>query len=166
MMPSRGMRQALPGSTPPMNFVCSIEEAPRIAVANVERVQELDKAKGKMAGELAAFEGRAHYDSSPVGADGIRRGIRRGPITEETRAFANAFTSGGKAMLLWVCEDPPSFLLAASKDSGLNAGAKVKEAVAEVGGRGGGTPVSAQASAPTREALAQVEARILSTWLS
>ena len=147
-------------------YSCSIDEAPRIAAANVERVQELDKAKRKMAGELAMFEGKAFFDSTPADVDGIRRAIRRGPITEESRAFANAFTAAGKAMLFWLSEDPPSLLLAASKDSGLNAGAKVKEALAEVGGRGGGSPTSAQGSAPSREALAQVEARILATWLS
>ena len=147
-------------------YSCSIDEAPRIAAANVERVQELDKAKRKMAGELAMFEGKALFDSTPTDPDGIRRAIRREPLTEESRAFANAFTAAGKAMLFWVSEDPPSFLLATSKDSGLNAGAKLKEALAEVGGRGGGSPTSAQGSAPSREALAQVEARILATWLS
>ena len=126
-----------------------------------EAVADLDKTRRKMAGELAAFEGKALYDATPG-----KRAVQRGPITEETRAFANAFTAGGKAALLWLCEDPPSFMLAASKDSGVNAGALVKEALAEVGGRGGGSPVSAQGSAPSRDALAQVEARILSKWLS
>ena len=147
-------------------YSCSLEEAPKMAAANVERVAELDKTRRRMASELATFEGQAFYDSAVVDSKGIRRGIRRGPINEETRAFANAFTSPGKAALLWVCDDPPSFMLAASKDSGLNAGTMVKAALAEVGGRGGGSPVSAQGSAPSREALAQVEARIIGTWLS
>ena len=145
-------------------YSCSLDEAPKMAAANVERVAELDKTRRKMAGELAAFEGKALYDATP--GDTARRAVRRGPITEETRAFANAFTAGGKAALLWLCDDPPSFMLAASKDSGVNAGALVKEALAEVGGRGGGSPVSAQGSAPSLDALKQVEARILSKWLS
>ena len=147
-------------------YSCSMDEAPRMAASNVERVADLEKARRKMAGELAMFEGQAFHGSTPVGPGGIRRAVRHAPIAEEARAFASAFTSGGKAMLLWVCDDPPSFMLAASKDAGLNAGAMVKEVLAEVGGRGGGSPVSAQGSAPSREALTQVEARILSTWLS
>ena len=147
-------------------YSCALEEAPKMAAANVERVAELDKTRRKMASELAMFEGQAFYDSAVADDKGIRRGIRRGPITEETRPFASAFTSAGKAMLLWVSDDPPSFMLASSKDSGLNSGAMVKEALAEVGGRGGGSPTSAQGSAPTREALAQVEARILGKWQS
>ncbi|HEY3738391.1 MAG TPA: DHHA1 domain-containing protein [Bryobacteraceae bacterium] len=147
-------------------FSCANDEAPRIAVTNAERVQDLEKSRRKMAGELAAFEGQALWTSTVPDADGMRRATRRGPITEDTRALANGFTAGGKAMLLQVCDDPPSFLLAASKDSGLNAGALVKEVLAEAGGRGGGSPVSAQGSVPSRESLAQLEARITSKWLS
>ena len=147
-------------------YSCANDEAPRIAAANVERVQELEKSRRKMAGELAAYEGQALWTATAADADGIRRVVRKGPITDDTRALANGFTAQPKSMLLQLCEDPPSFLLAASKDSGLNAGALVKEALAETGGRGGGSPVSAQGSAPTREALAQVEARIIAKWLS
>ena len=148
------------------SYSCSIDEAPRMAAANVERVAELDKARRKMAGELAAFEGVALHAATPESAGGIRRAVRNGTITEETRAFANAFTAAGKSALLWLCEDPPSFLLAVSKDSGLNAGVIVKQAVAEVGGRGGGSPQSAQGSAPSKDGLAQVETRITTQWLS
>ena len=147
-------------------YACAIEEVPRIAAANAERVADLDKTRRKMAGELAAFEGKALYDSTVPDTDGVRRAVRRGAIGEDTRPFANSFTAGGKAMLLYVCEDPPSFLLAASKDSGVNAGTMVKEVAAEVNGRGGGSPMSAQGSAPSREALAQAESRILSKWRS
>ena len=147
-------------------YSCALDEAPKTAAANVERVQELDKVRRKMAGELAAFEGQALYSATAPDANGIRRATRRGAISEDTRDFANAFTAGGKAVLLHLCDDPPSFLLAASKDSGLNAGAVVKEVLAEVGARGGGSPVSAQGSAPTHAALAEVEARIVRKWLS
>ena len=147
-------------------YSCALDEAPRAASANVERVQELDKTRRKMAGELAAFEGKGLWEATEVGPGGLRRAMRRGPFAEETRALASAFTAGGKAVLLHLCDDPPSFLLAASKDSGLNAGSIVKEVLAEVGGRGGGSPVSAQGSAPTLEALATVEARIVFKWLS
>ena len=147
-------------------YSCSLDEAPRNATAASERVQELDKARRKMAGELAAFEGQALFSATAPAADGVRRVVRKGPITEETRTLANAFTAAGKAVLFLLSEDPLSVLLAASKDAGLNAGAIVKEAVAEAGGRGGGSPQSAQGSVPTIEALAQVEARILTHWLS
>ncbi len=147
-------------------YSCSLDEAPRMAAANVERVAELDKARRKMAGELAAFEGLALHAATPQSEGGIRRAVRKGPLTEEARAFASAFTAAGKSALLWLCEDPPSFLLSASKDANINAGALVKAAVAEVGGRGGGSPQSAQGSAPSKDALAQVETRITAQWLS
>jgi alanyl-tRNA synthetase len=42
-------------------------------------------------------------------------------------------------------------LLAASKDSGINAGQVLKEALAKAGGRGGGSPAMAQGSLNTIE---------------
>ena len=51
-----------------------------------------------------------------------------------------------------------SVLLAASADSGVHAGNRVKAAMAEVGGRGGGNATLAQGSVPDASAMARVEA--------
>ena len=147
-------------------YSCSLDEAPAMAAATLEKVAELDKTRRKMAGELAAFEGRALYEETPASPDGMRRTVHRGVITEETRAFANAFTAAGKTALLWISENPPSIVLAVSKDSGLNAGLLLKEALSGAGGRGGGSPTFAQGSAPDADALAAVEARIAAAWHS
>lgn len=69
------------------------------------------------------------------------------------RAEAQAFTAGEKSMFVAVAAEPPSLLVAASKDSGVNAGQLVKEAVTAVGGRGGGSPTMGQGSVPSRELL-------------
>jgi len=148
------------------SFSCAPEEAPRIAAASAEKLQELDKVRRKMAAELAQYEGQALHSSTVPDAPGIRRVIRRAPITEETRTLAQAFCAAGKAVFLQISDDPPSVLLAASKDSGCNCGDIIKKAITEAGGRGGGSPQSAQGSVPDRAALAQVEARILSLWPS
>jgi alanyl-tRNA synthetase len=47
-----------------------------------------------------------------------------------------------------VATDPPSILLAASSDSGIYAGERVKAAVTAAGGRGGGNAALAQGSLP------------------
>ena len=72
------------------------------------------------------------------------------------RARAQAFVAGSKAVFLAVCENPPSVLLAASVDSGIHAGDRVKAAVTAAGGRGGGNPALAQGSVPTADALRSV----------
>jgi alanyl-tRNA synthetase len=56
--------------------------------------------------------------------------------------------------------DPPSVLLAVSEDAGADAGKKVKAALAEVGGRGGGTPRIAQGSVSGPDLLEQVLAKL------
>jgi alanyl-tRNA synthetase len=55
-----------------------------------------------------------------------------------------------------VIEDPPSVLLAVSADAGIDAGKALKAALAEAGGRGGGSPRMAQGSVPSKELLDQV----------
>lgn len=148
-------------------YSCAPDEAPRIAAANVERVAELEKMRRRMAGELAAFEGKGLFESTTPGPDGVRRAVRRGPIGEDTRAFANAFTaSGGAAVLLQLCDEPPSLLLCCSKECGINAGAIIKEVLGAVGGRGGGSATSAQGSVPNGDALALAESRIIAQWPS
>jgi alanyl-tRNA synthetase len=145
-------------------FSCAPDEAARIGAANVEKLQDLEKSRRKLAAEVAAFEGQALHANTAAGPDGIKRAIRRAPIAEDTRTLAQAFIGGGKAILLQISQEPPSVLLAASPDAQCNCGEIVKKALAEVGGRGGGTPQSAQGSVPGRDALAQLEARILSQW--
>jgi alanyl-tRNA synthetase len=81
------------------------------------------------------------------------------------RARAQAFVAGPKAAFLAVCEDPPSVLLAASADSGLDAGKLVKAAVTSVGGRGGGNAALAQGSVPSVAALERVVAVLSETAL-
>jgi alanyl-tRNA synthetase len=74
------------------------------------------------------------------------------------RARAQAFVAGEKAVFLVVCDQPPSLLLAASPDSGVHAGDRVKAAVSAHGGRGGGNQQLAQGSVPDSTSLAAAEA--------
>ncbi len=78
---------------------------------------------------LAILEGTELYNSATADADGLRRVTQTGPIDEAMRARAQAFVAGPKALFLAVCLDPPSLLLAASGDSGVDAGKLVKAAV-------------------------------------
>ncbi|HUO32881.1 MAG TPA: DHHA1 domain-containing protein, partial [Bryobacteraceae bacterium] len=53
-------------------------------------------------------------------------------------------------------DNPPAVLLAASEDSGIDAGKLLKAALTAAGGRGGGNQRTAQGSLPSREALEHV----------
>jgi alanyl-tRNA synthetase len=132
------------------------ERAPELIAAQGVRLKNMEKSTQRLATELATREGRELHASTAPDADGLRRVTQRGSIDEAMRARAQAFTAGGSAVFLAICEDPPSLLLAASPDSGIHAGDRIKAALATAGGRGGGNQVLAQGSAPSAEALSVV----------
>ena len=118
--------------------------------------KSLEKSYARLAAELAKREGAELYASTAADAEGIRKVTQRGPIDDVTRARAQAFVAGSKAVFLAISENPPSVLLAASADSGVHAGERVKAAVTAAGGRGGGNPTLAQGSVPGTEALDRI----------
>jgi alanyl-tRNA synthetase len=131
------------------------EEAAGIIAAQVDKAKALEKSYQRLAAELAQREGRELYAATAPDSEGIRRTTQRGPIDDAMRARAQAFVTGSKSVFLAVCENPPSVLLAASADSGVHAGERVKAAVTAAGGRGGGNQGLAQGSVPA-EALESV----------
>jgi len=135
-------------------FSAPLDDAPAMVDAQREKLQASDKMTRRLATELAQASGRALYAETPPGADGIRRVLRRAEsLSEESRAEAQSFTSGGSSIFLAVTENPCSVLLACSKDSGVHAGDLLKAALAEAGGRGGGNAALAQGSLPSKDAL-------------
>ena len=135
-------------------FSAALDETPAVVRAQQEKLQESEKARRRLANELAVAKGRELHAATAPGDDGLRKIQRRvASISEELRAEAQSFTAGGKAVFLALAEDPPSVLLAASKDSGVNAGEVLKAALAHTGGRGGGSQTVAQGSLPGPESV-------------
>lgn len=138
-------------------FSAPVDETPSLVEAQREKLQETDRARRRLATELAQASGRALYADTPSGPDGIRRALRRvESLADESRAEAQSFTASGAAIFLALAENPPSVLLAASKDSGVHAGDLLKLALTAAGGRGGGNATLAQGSVPSKEALEQL----------
>ena len=134
------------------------EQGPELISGLIEKNKALEKTTQRLATELARREGKELYLAAEPGPDGIRRLIQRGPIDDATRARAQAFIAGEKAVFLAICDQPPSLLLAASADSGIHAGDRIKAAVAAAHGRGGGNAQLGQGSVPDAAALAGAEA--------
>jgi len=134
-----------------------LDETPALVTTQMEKLQESDKARRKLSAELAGARGRERYAASPPGADGIRRVVQRvESLSDDLRTQAQSFTAGAKAVFLVAASNPPSILLAASKDAGVNAGEMLKAALAKAGGRGGGSPTMAQGSLPSAGAIDEV----------
>jgi alanyl-tRNA synthetase len=136
-------------------------DVPELVAATLEQAREADKARRKLALELAQRRGRELHAAAAETA-GLRRHVERigtGAIGDETRALAQSFTALPRAVFIAVSGSPPAILLAASEDSGIHAGDVLKARLAAAGGRGGGNAQLAQGTLPGREALeALVEA--------
>lgn len=139
-------------------------ETPGLVSAQLERIKSLEKANQRMASELAQREGREQWATTAPDSQGLRRAVKRveqGAIDDALRTRAQAFVAQGRAVFLGVSKNPPSVLLAASPDSGINAGERVKSAVTAAGGRGGGNQALAQGSLPATADLDAVVSSLL-----
>jgi alanyl-tRNA synthetase len=143
-------------------YSAPLDEVPALVAAQLDAARAADKARRKLELELAGYRGRELYQSCPVGAGGIRRHIERAARgnLEDLRAVAQSFTSQPAAVFLAAIEEPPALLLAASADSGVDAGALLKTALSAAGGRGGGTARMAQGSVADRGGLEEVVAQV------
>ena len=144
-------------------FSALLDEAPGLVETQREKLAESEKARKRLATELAQARGKALYGEIVPGADGIRRVLRRAEtLGDELRFEAQSFTAAGPAIFLAVASKPPAILLAVSADSGVDAGDLLKRALSEAGGRGGGNRMLAQGSLATGEAVDAVVTRLAS----
>jgi len=139
-------------------FSSPLDDVPSLVASQLETARAAEKARRKLEFELGTYQGRELYLATAPGADGIRRVVRRverGAL-DELRPVAQSFTAQARAVFLVALADPPSVLLAASADSGVDAGKALKIALAAAGGRGGGSAVMAQGSVPDRPSLDRI----------
>ena len=136
-------------------------EIPAVVAAQGERVKALEKTTSKLAAELALREGKDLWTATEPDASGVRRMTVRGAIDDASRTRAQGFCSQGRAVFLAISQDPPALLLAASPDTGVHAGDRVKAAVTAAGGRGGGNPGLAQGSLPAGADLNAIAGALL-----
>ena len=139
----------------PRRFSSSEPESPKVlatAPENVEssitvlqqRIAEADKQRQR----LETRAGVDLYKTTAPSEDGSRRVLLIEPVIDENaRTKAKAFVSQPKAVLLMHSGD--SLLLACSPDSGINAGAILKQYLA----RGGGSAMLAQGNLPENSVL-------------
>ena len=137
-------------------------DLPSLVATQLERLKVLEKTNLRLASDIAQREGREQWAATAPGPDGIRRITENGAIDDAMRTRAQAFVAQGQAVFLAVSRNPPSILLAASADSRIHAGDRVKAAVTAAGGRGGGNQTLAQGSLPASTDLNAVTASLLS----
>jgi alanyl-tRNA synthetase len=145
-------------------FSAAPEELPALVEGRQEQLQAAQAASRALAEQLAGFQVRAAYDAAPPGAGGarwFRMAVGEEQGRDALRPLGQAATALPGAVLLATLNNPPTVLLASAADSGVDAGALLKPALAEVGGKGGGSARIAQGTVPGPDALTALVERLL-----
>lgn len=140
----------------------SADDVASIVAGQAERVKDSESARKKLEKELASYRVRDRYDAATPDALGVRTLVVRDAATmDDVRAMAQAAFALPKVVVIGALADPPSVLVASSEDSGVDAGKLLKERLAAVGGRGGGSPRLAQGSVPAADAVDSLVSSLL-----
>jgi len=127
----------------------AIDDAASVVATQSDRLKDAENARKKLEKEVAGSRARDRYEATAANSSGVRViVVRDASSIDELRTFAQAALSLPKAVVVGALASPPSVFVAASEDSGLDAGKLIKEQLAAVGGRGGGSPRIAQGSVP------------------
>jgi len=141
----------------------ALDDVVSLVSVQADRLKDSDSARKKLEKELAAFRARALYENAAPGENDVRTIVIRDPSSmDELRALAQAAFAFPRVVVIGALRAPPSLLLGTSEDSGIDAGRILKEHLAAVGGRGGGSPRLAQGSVPDAAALDKLVTALVS----
>ena len=144
------------------HFSAAADELPALVESQRAELKAALGARRELEESLARYRARELYDAAPGGAP--RRIVVReekGPI-ERLRPLGQAVAAMPGALFVGWTADPPAIVVAASADSGVDAGVALRSALGAVGGRGGGNARLAQGTALSAAAVEQVVAVLLS----
>ncbi|HEY4129094.1 MAG TPA: DHHA1 domain-containing protein [Gemmatimonadaceae bacterium] len=140
----------------------AIDDVGPLVAAQADRLKDAESTRKKLERELAAFRVRERYEAATPDANGVRTIVVRDAATmDDVKTFAQAAFAFSKVVVIGVIESPASVFVASSEDSGVDSGKLLKERLAAVGGRGGGSPRMAQGSVPSVEALSAMVAGLI-----
>jgi alanyl-tRNA synthetase len=135
----------------------SLDELPAVMESRLGELQRADKRTRELAQQLAELTARDLY------AQAAARGGTSGPVLHwqrggtgtlpDQRTLAQCYLAQPRALFVAALEQPPSLLVAAAEDSGCDAAALLRAALAAAGGRGGGNARLAQGSVPSVDSL-------------
>jgi alanyl-tRNA synthetase len=140
----------------------SIDDVAGLVSAQADRLKESESARKKLGQDLATYRARERYDAATPDANGVRTiVIRDAAAMDDAKAIAQAAFALPRVVVIGAIASPPSVLVAASEDSGVDAGKLLKEKLMAAGGRGGGSPRLAQGSAPDPAAVDQIVQQLI-----
>ncbi|HET8650022.1 MAG TPA: alanyl-tRNA editing protein, partial [Gemmatimonadales bacterium] len=124
----------------------SPDEVPGAVELLQGQFRDAASARRRLEEEVTGFRARELYDASVPDQSGRRVIIVDRPAEglDELRALAPALSRLDGAWFLGINRKPPAVVFAAAADTGVDAGQTLRGALAQAGGRGGGSPRVAQ----------------------
>ena len=139
----------------------SADELPALVTAQASALREAEGDRRKLGEEIARLRLRELHAATVPNSVGVRRLSVRAMSMEELRSMAQAATAMPLTLFVGTIASPPAIAFAASEDTGVNAGAALKSALASHNGRGGGSARVAQGAVDDADALEFVERSLL-----
>jgi alanyl-tRNA synthetase len=143
-------------------FSAATDDLPALVEAQRAELKEAAAARRELEENRATTRARDLYAASTPDGSGVRSIVVReetGPI-DRLRPLARAVAGMPRVLFVGWTADPPALMVAASGDSGLDAGRMLRSALEQVGGRGGGNERAGQGTAPSASALDEAIAAI------
>jgi alanyl-tRNA synthetase len=149
-------------STAAAELSSSISDLPQVIATQRGEIREATARARQNEEKLDLCRAQELYGATIPDAAGIRRVVVQQDASslEGLRGLASAFTTLPMTMFVGTTPSPPSILLAASADTGLDAASVLRGLLTTVGGRGGGSARLAQGVVPGTDQLARVVAAL------
>jgi alanyl-tRNA synthetase len=139
-----------------------VDEVAPLVLAQAEEARSLAGAHKKLVEEVAGYRARVQWESTVPDTDGVRRVRGAGGMSpDELRAFALACAAFPSTLFAGAFRPTRTIAFAVSADLDANAGTLLKNELQRVGGRGGGSPRTAQGTVPADDQVDAVLASLL-----
>lgn len=139
-----------------------LEDAEQQASVLREKLAESDKARRKLATELAVVEGQRRLTATTPDSAGRLVWVDEvAELNDEAKARLNAFLTGANALAVFYVRATGAVLIGAHESLGIDCGARLRGAVAARGGKGGGNPKSAQGTIPDAGKIGELIAELI-----
>ncbi|MFN8651898.1 MAG: alanyl-tRNA editing protein [Gemmatimonadales bacterium] len=136
----------------------SVDEVPTVVSGLRAQLKTAQAGRKALAEEVNGYRALRLVSEAAAGPDGVKRILAQpaGATVEDLRGLAQAITQHPKVFLAAIAAEPPTLLLAASGDAGVDAAAILKEILGSVGGKGGGNARMAQGGVSATGALPEI----------
>jgi alanyl-tRNA synthetase len=128
-------------------------DLPSLVEQQQARLTELERERKRLASELAVHEAQALWDGATIAGDVRRIRHETTGAVKDADPLVQQLLARGTCVVLVTNTQTGGVLLAASADSGVDAGQALRPALQAAGGRGGGSPRVAQGAVASPSAL-------------